>query len=304
MPFHRSSRERFFMGVDLGQSSDPTAIAVVRRIESEKKPSVFQLGFLERAPLGTPYPGIVHRVGGLMSHPTCAGNIELSIDQTGVGGPVADMFKAAGIPFTGVTITGGHEESQPDKLVDKWHVPKLQLISGVQCLLHEGRLLIQKNLAEAETLVRELQDFRVRYSDSGYMTFGAREGKHDDLVLALSIAIWKATRPLTVAESWAEFCTSQVEQLFGVDRDPVRPAGPDFGWSFANDEPLIDVRVPEPIASEGSMDIDGGMRVFRHRGSETILQVRRVVARELLAHPAWRAINKALAEELEKDEAA
>lgn len=29
--------------------------------------------------------------------------------------------------------------------------------------------------------MRELQDFRVRYSDAGNATFSAREGAHDDL---------------------------------------------------------------------------------------------------------------------------
>jgi hypothetical protein len=204
------------MGVDLGQSSDPTAIAVVKRIEFDScglpnKPSIFQVGFLERAPLRTPYPAIVGRVGGLLSHPTVAGNIELTIDQTGVGGPVADMFRAAGLEFTGVVITGGQTEANPEK--NTWHVPKLKLISHLQALLHEGRLQIQKNLAEAETLVRELQDFRVQYSDSGFMTFNARQGKHDDLVLALAIAVWKAMRPPAAAEGWLEF---MAWQLHGV----------------------------------------------------------------------------------------
>ena len=112
-----SLRERFFIGVDLGQSHDFSAIAAVKRIEfmdhPEKKPSIFQLGFLERAPLGTPYPAIVNRVAWLMGHKMCAGNVEAAIDQTGVGNAIADMFRAANIPFAGVVITGGHEEINP-----------------------------------------------------------------------------------------------------------------------------------------------------------------------------------------------
>ena len=53
---------------------------------------------------------------------------------------------------------------------------------------HEGRLKIPRELAEAETLVRELQDFRVEFTAAGHLTFNARCGKHDDLVLALAIA--------------------------------------------------------------------------------------------------------------------
>ena len=71
-------------------------------------------------------------------------------------------------------------------------MPKLTLVSRLQALLHEARLKIQRELAEAETLVRELQDFRVDYTAAGHLTFNARTGKHDDLVLALAIAVWRA----------------------------------------------------------------------------------------------------------------
>jgi hypothetical protein len=68
------------------------------------------------------------------------------------------------------------------------------LVSGVQALLHEGRLHIQKDLPEAANLVRELQDFRVGFTAAGHMTFNAREGKHDDLVLALALAVWRSRK--------------------------------------------------------------------------------------------------------------
>src|SRR5499427_4921832 len=71
-------------------------------------------------------------------------------------------------------------------------VPKLTLVSRLQALLHEGRLKILRELPEAETLVRELQDFRCEFTAAGHLTFNARSGRHDDLVLALAIAIWRA----------------------------------------------------------------------------------------------------------------
>jgi hypothetical protein len=40
--------------------------------------------------------------------------------------------------------------------------------------------------------VAELRDFRAEVTDSGYWRFGARAGKHDDLVLAVAIALWRA----------------------------------------------------------------------------------------------------------------
>ena len=150
-------------------------------------PPIFQVGHLERVPLGTPYPGIVAHVGRLLTK--LPGNPELVIDFTGVGRPVFDMFVYSGISPTGVLITGGTAETRDGMTCS---VPKLTLVSRLQALLHEGRLKILRELDEAETLVRELQDFRVEFTAAGHLTFSARSGKHDDLVLALAIAVWRA----------------------------------------------------------------------------------------------------------------
>jgi hypothetical protein len=73
-----------------------------------------------------------------------------------------------------------------------WHVPKINLVSRLQALLHDERLHIHKDIPDATALVNELQNFRAEYSDSGYIRFNARSSKHDDLVLALAIALWRA----------------------------------------------------------------------------------------------------------------
>ena len=114
---------------------------------------VYRVGYLERLPLGTPYPGIVAYIGRLLGRLPGA---ELVIDFTGVGRPVFDMFRFSGIAPTGVLITSGAAETGGGPI---YGVPKLDLVSRLQALLHEGRLKIHKDLAEADTLVRELQDF-------------------------------------------------------------------------------------------------------------------------------------------------
>src|SRR6516162_8400972 len=114
---------------------------------------------------------------------------ELVIDVTGIGKPVFEMFTYSGISLLGVLITAGTAETRDGVICG---VPKLTLVSRLQALLHQGRLKIHRELAEAETLVRELQDFRVEFTAAGHLTFNARSGKHDDLVLALAIAVWRA----------------------------------------------------------------------------------------------------------------
>ena len=184
--------ERYTVGVDLGQSFDPTAISCIRKLEADDRDpsrSIFQVGHLERLPLGIPYPSIVRTVAGVLAAPRLRGKAELVIDYTGVGRPVFDMFEGAGLSPIGVTITSGTTTTNEGMI---YGVPKLHLISRVQALLHSGRLKIHKGLTDAPALVAELQEFRAEVTDSGYWRFGARSGKHDDLVLAVAIALWRA----------------------------------------------------------------------------------------------------------------
>jgi hypothetical protein len=140
----------FTIGVDLGQSFDPTAVAVVRKARQGLADPVFQVGHLERLPLQTPYPGVVSYVGRMLAR--LPEGTELVLDYTGVGRPVFDLFEAKGFSPYGVSITSGTAVTK-----DKMHysVPKLTLISTVEALLHDGRLKIQKGLPDVQVLVAE-----------------------------------------------------------------------------------------------------------------------------------------------------
>jgi hypothetical protein len=214
VPCRVEEKSQYFMGVDLGQAHDHTAIVVVRRTRerayfghrdsprSHLRSEVYQVGFIERVPLHTPYPRIVSHVMQLLQRPTWAGNVSLAIDRTGVGQPVCDLFNSVGVRFKGVMISGGDVESVDN---NTHRVPKMKLISQLQALLHEGKLQIQKELPEAPELVKELQEFRVSYTNNGHMQFGAREGARDDMVLALSLAVWDATKRPPPAPSFGRY---------------------------------------------------------------------------------------------------
>jgi hypothetical protein len=149
--------------------------------------AIFQVGHLERVPLGTSYPAIAHHVRRLYSG--FPSSTEVVLDATGLGGPVYEIFVGVGLSPIGVMITAGTAQSEDGKFL---HVPKMLLISRLQALLHEGRLKIQKSLPEASVLMGELLDYRIQYTVAGHLTFNAREGRHDDLVLALAIACYRA----------------------------------------------------------------------------------------------------------------
>lgn len=62
----------------------------------------------------------------------------------------------------GVLITGGNTEASADQKI--FSVPKINLTSWVQALLHQERLKIQRELPESAALVRELSDFRFDFT--------------------------------------------------------------------------------------------------------------------------------------------
>jgi hypothetical protein len=194
--------ERYVVGVDLGQSQDYTAVCVVRRVEEDGHKPVFQVGHLSRLPLGTTYPAIVAHVAERMVSPQLRGKAELVLDMTGVGRPVYDLFREFGLSPIGVNITGGSAITNAGNV---WSVPKGHLVSRIQALLHDGRLKIHKDLPDAPALVSELQDFRINFTETGHATFNARSGKHDDLVLALAIALWRACGDHSSFDTWREF---------------------------------------------------------------------------------------------------
>jgi hypothetical protein len=101
-------------------------------------------------------------------------------------------------------VTAGDKETR-DYVAgcEEWRVAKLLLVSHLQASLNEGTLRIAKTLPDARALAEEMTDFRANISDSGYTSFGARKGAHDDLVLAVAIGNWWSCRqfaaPFTIS---------------------------------------------------------------------------------------------------------
>jgi hypothetical protein len=184
----------FFVGLDLGQAQDYTAIAVIEAVRpnhSEEK--VLHVRHLERF-RDRLYPDVADRVEILMETSELKVRSELVIDATGVGPAVTDIFKKRGRFFREVKIHGGDSESMADGV---YRVPKRNLVSALQVALQSGTLKIAAGLDLAEVLRQELLDFRVKVNiETAHESYGAwREGDHDDLVLAVAMAVWLARTP-------------------------------------------------------------------------------------------------------------
>ena len=189
------------LGLDLGQAADPTALVGLEQSRGPDRRGRYAVKYLRRFHLGTPYPDVVAEVGDLLSRLEArrpAGRPAearlLVVDQTGVGRPVVDLFRAAGgACLQPVTITAGHQAGRAED--GSWHVPKKHLVGTVQVLLQQRRLAIPRGLPDAALLTRELENFRVKVTLAGHETFEAwREGQHDDLVLAAALACWAGER--------------------------------------------------------------------------------------------------------------
>jgi hypothetical protein len=202
-----------FLGLDLGQANDYSALALIERQSEE-----CHCRGLKRWPMRTPYPQIVQDVTGVLNQIRAeenGGEPLLAIDATGVGAPVVDLFRAEykqgkrksfGVvnldhdPPPGlvrlqvVQLTNGDTVTSDDEGVK--HVPKLDLVGAAQVALQTERLKIAEGLEEAQTLMREMLNFqvKVRLGATPDNSIAWREGAHDGLVLAVALALWAAER--------------------------------------------------------------------------------------------------------------
>jgi hypothetical protein len=196
----------FHLGLDLGQRRDYSAIVVGEHVPQRRAYQGELFGWLavrhvERAPLGTPYPRVVERVREIVQCGEVSGDCVVTVDGTGVGAPVVEMLRGAGLGcgIKAVVITGGEKEHAMAGMGgETWSVPKRDLMAGVQVMLEEGELRIAKGLRNTGALVRELLDVRASYGrggGGGRLRLGADgHGEHDDLVIALALACWSAKR--------------------------------------------------------------------------------------------------------------
>jgi phage FluMu gp28-like protein len=179
----------FYLGLDLGQRQDPSAVAVV-----EKEGENLLLRHVERAPLGTPYPKVVERMRRMVEHRELRRQCALVVDATGVGAPVVEMLRGAGLgcEICAVTITSGERENETPS---GWNVPKQDLIAAMQVPLERGALRIAREMREVGPLVKELMDMKSVRGRSGRVRLGADGcAEHDDLVVAVALACWRAGR--------------------------------------------------------------------------------------------------------------
>jgi hypothetical protein len=222
------SPRRYSVGCDLGQAADFTAVAVLEKKIVPPRDAMFSpvgehpgnrlvegdilydLVYLKRPKLGTPYDVISRRVADLICElePQGAfgelGQVTLSVDGTGVGRSVVDMldaeFKRRGatskavprVDFRRVSVTGSQTSlKRPTRAGGYWSVPKHELIFPCVAAFQQNKLRIGK-VNDRDALVNELKNYRRTTNiATGNMAFEPwRESEHDDLLFAVCLALW------------------------------------------------------------------------------------------------------------------
>ena len=198
------SSRRFFVGLDLGQRQDFTAIAVIERhsfvsadvdagTRGRNERVRYRCRMLRRLPLGMGYVEVVEKVKVLMQSKELLDRATLVVDASGVGSPVVEMLrKTANCPLDPVTITGGQQLK-----IDTYgyKMPRRELMSQLALMLEKRELEISLHAGDIEHVRNELRNLRIRFGNKGQENIDPeKESVHDDLVIAMALGFWKAKR--------------------------------------------------------------------------------------------------------------
>jgi hypothetical protein len=183
---------RLFLGLDLGQRADHSALALLERAEIPTgefdhvhwRPLTsltLTLRLIRLWPLNTPYLEIASQTISLLRQlrPLSPQSLApvLALDASGPGAPILEILRGArsGAQLQPCLITAGHHESLAKD--STLNIPRPLLLSHLRVLLERGRLVIPATLPHAPRLRDELAALSP-----------SKTGPHDDLAIALALA--------------------------------------------------------------------------------------------------------------------
>ena len=199
-----SGHPHFIIAASLGTGMQPTAIAVLEQEVLKNRNRVaetgaLQLRHLERLPLDVNYPKTAARVSKLLETEEIkdkekCGGAEVLLDLTGSGRAIVELFERAGIEPISARIVGAGTVEQKDQS-GEWRIPKVELIGALRVLYEAERLETAKGLGLVPELLNEFRNFKMRpprIDPNDPESW--REGQSDDLIFAVALAAWRASR--------------------------------------------------------------------------------------------------------------
>ncbi len=159
------------------------------------------------------------------------------LDKTGVGGPVYDDLVMAGLPVVGYKITT---------------TTKQELVKLLKIAIEERRITL---LNDSE-LIKEFEQFTFKQLPSSIIQYSAPEGKHDDIVISVGLAVFgmHGGVPLTVGSiEPSPYDTNYDTEDVRADYDELDLSAWDEEEPEQEEEEDEDVRTTSPrLASMGA----------------------------------------------------
>jgi hypothetical protein len=244
----------FVVGLQLGRVQSPAALAIIERTPGalEASPVTHELGHLQRWPVGTPYPRIIHELTEILRTPLpilqanrdALGNVlprdlggqtaALVVNATGVGRAALELLRdeAPDVRRVATWVTTGDQALEE---TEGWRVPQRDLVAAVQVLEQQNRLEMAEDLADYPELRQQMDAFKVVPGVAGRDRYDPTAG--DDLVVALALACWwgELVSPGRVELIPGEFSAFSKEAL-DYEREKRRVKG----WPVDASGPMAD----------------------------------------------------------------
>lgn len=158
---------RYQLGVDLAKYQDFTVITPIDLYD-------FKVGTPERFNR-TDWPFVKARIEATAHKYNHA---KVWVDQTGLGDPIVDDLRKAGLNVEGYKFT---------------EVSRRQLLDSLQLLLSQDRI----RLPNDQMLIAELQSMSFTLGETGTLKLNVPEGLHDDMIFSIALACWQLpTQPM------------------------------------------------------------------------------------------------------------
>lgn len=182
-----------YLGLDLGQRRDYTALAVVQAarvyLGQEKfaynlvTRDEFRIVHLARFELGHPYTGLPGVIGDVIRSINASDAVPLAVDATGPGLPVIEVLSRSGLRanLLPAMITGGASSSSKS-VNGVYTIARKELLSTLRVAIETRRLKVPSRLPLKDEFAAELRTLEAESA--------AHSRAHDDLVFAVALALW------------------------------------------------------------------------------------------------------------------
>lgn len=219
-----------YISADLGKLSDWTAISVVDvqrvqkpylvdvedRFDARDSIPVYVVPHIER--MQVRYRLALKRIVEIMRGPKMIlKDMEVILDATGVGEAVLEMADEMELEATPIVITSGHTAHYGD---GKYFVPRKEIVSALVVAVQERRIQVADLGDVTDQLKTELRNLRMKPRASGSEAIEPdKESQHDDMVLSLGMAVWRAQHEHTREMVYRDRMEEEQREVRGWDVD-------------------------------------------------------------------------------------